>query len=93
MLTPIHIIKDSYTKIFCGPNAFQGFVVVGIVKEYVFVMLMPSQSHGVAFGHIEFHLPIGFPFSLASEVFLQGQTVNVYSCTGHSRPRTGGQKT
>ena len=47
----------------------------GIVKEYVFVMLMPSHSHGVTFGHIEFHLPIGFPLSLASEVFLQGQTV------------------
>ena len=32
----------------------------GIVKEYdfVFVMLMPSHSHGVTFGHIEFHLPM-----------------------------------
>ena len=26
----------------------------GIVKEYVFVMLMPSHSHGVTFGHIDF---------------------------------------
>ena len=47
----------------------------GIVKDYVFVMLMPSHSHEVTFGHIEFHLPIGFPFTYASEVFLQGQTV------------------
>ena len=46
----------------------------GIVKEYVFVMLMPSHSHGVTFGHNEFHLPIGFQLSKASEV-LQGQTV------------------
>ena len=24
----------------------------GIVKEYVFVMLIPSHSHGVTFGHM-----------------------------------------
>ena len=39
----------------------EGLVVKGIVKEYVFVMLMPSHAHGVTFGHIEFHLRIGFP--------------------------------
>ena len=33
----------------------------GIVKEYLFVMLMPSHSDRVTLGHIEFHLPIGFP--------------------------------
>ena len=42
----------------------------GIVTEYVFVMLMPSHSHGVTFGHIEFHLPIGSPLFYASEIFL-----------------------
>ena len=47
----------------------------GIVNEYVFVMLMQINSQGVTFGHIEFHLPFGFPLSLASEVFLQGKTV------------------
>ena len=40
---------------------FPSLVVKGRVKEYVFVMLMPSHSHGVTFGHIEFHLPISFP--------------------------------
>ena len=63
VLTPIHIIRDSYTKILYRLNVFQGLVVKGIVKEYVFVMLMPSHSHWVTFGHIEFHLPIGFPLS------------------------------
>ena len=33
-------------------NIFLGLVVKEIVKEYVFVMLMPSHSHGVTFGHI-----------------------------------------
>ena len=47
----------------------------GIFKEYVFVMLMPSHSHGVTFGYIEFHLPISLQLSSANEVFLQGQTV------------------
>ena len=63
VLTPIYIIRDSYTKVFCRLNVFQGLVVKGIVEEYVFVMLIPSQSHWVTFGHIEFHLPIGFPLS------------------------------
>ena len=67
VLTPIHIIRDSYTKVFCWLNVFQGLVVKGIVKKYVFVfvMLMPSHSHDmtVTFGHMEFHLPIGFPLS------------------------------
>ena len=44
-------------------HVFQGLAVKGIVKEYVFVMLMPSHSHGVTFGLIEFHLSIGFPLS------------------------------
>ena len=35
----------------------------GIAKENKFVMLMQSHSHGATFGHIEFHLPIGFPLS------------------------------
>ena len=77
-------------------NVFQSFVVKGIVKEYLFVMLMPSHSHRVTFGLIEFHLPIGFPLSLASEVFLQGSNspeLNICSYTGHSRPRTDEQKT
>ena len=43
--------------------AFQGLVVKGIVKEYLFVMLMPSHSHRETFCHIEFHLLIGFPLS------------------------------
>ena len=30
---------------------------------HLFVILMPSHSHRVTFGHIEFHLPIGFPLS------------------------------
>ena len=47
----------------------------GIVKEYLLAMLMQSHSHGVTLGHIEFHLPIGFPLSYSSEFFLQGQTV------------------
>ena len=64
-----------YTKVFCWLNLFQGLVVKGIVKEYLLAMLMPSHSHGVTLCHIEFHLPIGFPLSYASEFFLQGQTV------------------
>ena len=64
---PIHIFRDSYTKVFYWLNVS---VVKGMVKEYVFVMLMPSHSHGVTFGHMEFNLPIGFPLSEASEVFL-----------------------
>ena len=47
----------------------------GVIKDNLFVMLMPSHSHRVTFGHIELHLPIGFPLSLASEVFLQYKTV------------------
>ena len=47
----------------------------GIIKENLFVMLMPSHSHGVTFGNIELHLPIGFPLPYASEVFLQDKTV------------------
>ena len=39
------------------------------------MMLMLSRSHRVTFGHIELHLPISFPLSKASEVFLQDQTV------------------
>ena len=48
---------------YCRLNVFQDLVVKGIVKENAFVMLMQSHSHGVIFGHIEFHLPIGFPLS------------------------------
>ena len=47
----------------------------GVIKKNLFVMLMPSHSHRVTFGHIELHLPIGFPLSYASEVFLQYKTV------------------
>ena len=47
-------------------------VVKGKVKDYLFVMLMLSHSHRVTSGHSEFHLPISFPLSYASEVFLQG---------------------
>ena len=36
--------QPSYTKVFCRMNVFQGLVVKGIMKEYVFVMLMPSHS-------------------------------------------------
>ena len=42
---------------------FQSLVVKGVIKENLFVMLMPSHSHRVTFGHIELHLPIGFPLS------------------------------
>ena len=69
-ISEIHIIRDSYTKVFCQLNVFQCLVLKGIVKEYVFVMLSPSHSHGVTFGHIEFLLPIGFPLSKTSEDFL-----------------------
>ena len=68
VLTPIHIIRDSYTKIFCRLNVFQGLVVKGIVKEYVFAMLMPSRSHGVTFGHIELSIHFNlkhFQFTLS----------------------------
>ena len=47
----------------------------GNSQRVFFVMLMPSHSHRVTIGHIEFNLPIGFPLSQASEVLLQGQTV------------------
>ena len=33
----------------------------GIIEENLFVMLVPSHSHRVTFGHIELHLPIIFP--------------------------------
>ena len=36
---------------------------------------MPSHSYILTLGNIEFHLPIIFPLSWASEVFLQGQSV------------------
>ena len=32
-------------------------------KENLFVMLIPSHSHRVTFGHSELHLPIRFPLS------------------------------
>ena len=35
----------------------------------LFVMLMTSYSHRLTFGHIGFHLPIGFPLSLAASFF------------------------
>ena len=38
-------------------------------------MLTPSRSHWVTFRYVKFHLPIGFPLSLAGEVFLQDQTI------------------
>ena len=38
-------------------------------------MLMLSRSYRVTFGHNELHLPISFPLSRASEVFLQDKTV------------------
>ena len=37
----------------------------GVIKENLIVMLMPSHSHRVTFGHIDLHLP----------VFLQAKTV------------------
>ena len=47
------IIRDTFIKVFCWLNVFQSLVVEGIVKEYMFVMLMPSHSHRVTLGHIE----------------------------------------
>ena len=44
VLTPIHIIRDGYTKVFCRLNVFPSLVVKGIIKENLFVMLMPSHS-------------------------------------------------
>ena len=76
MLTPIHIISDGYTKVlFCWLIIFQSVVVYGIVEKYLYVILMQSLFQRVTLDHIEFHLPISFPLSKASEVFLQGQTV------------------
>ena len=45
------------------PRGTMTAVAKGIVKEYLFVRLMLSHSHRVTFGHIEFHLPYGFPLS------------------------------
>ena len=43
------------------------------------MMLVPSHSHNLTFGHIELHMPIGSHCPLeASEVFMQGQTVLNY---------------
>ena len=39
MLTPIHVISDGDTKVFCRLNIFQILGVKGMVKEYLFVML------------------------------------------------------
>ena len=41
--------------------SIQSLSMKGIIKENLFLMLMPSHSHRVTFGHIELHLPIGFP--------------------------------
>ena len=44
-------------------------------KPSVLVDFEDGHPHRVTFSHIEFHLPTSFPLPLASEVFLQGQTV------------------
>ena len=41
----------------------QGLFVKGVIKENLYVMLMPGHSHRMTFGHIELHLPISFPLS------------------------------
>ena len=43
---------------------------MGIDKQYLFVVLMPSHFQRVTFGHIEFHLTIGAPLSLFKLVML-----------------------
>ena len=42
-----------------GLNLFQGLIVQGVIKMTLLVMLMPSLSHRVTFGHIEGFLAIG----------------------------------
>ena len=55
--------KVNYLGVTMTPeNFFEGKTLESTTtKEYVFVML--SHSPDVTFGHIEFHLPIGFPLS------------------------------
>ena len=68
MLTPIHIIRDGYAKVFCCLNVLLNLVVKGVIKENLFVMLMPSHSHRVTFGHIE--LCFGIQFYLLLSAYL-----------------------
>ena len=44
----------------------------GLVKEYVFVRLMPTHSHGVTLGHIEFIWPTRLLCMQASRVTYSG---------------------
>ena len=75
---------------------FPKFGCVVNSRKEVFVMLMPSHSQCVTFGYIKFHLPLWLPPILSWWGLLarsNNPEVNVYSYTGHSRLRTGEQKT
>ena len=37
MMTPIHVLCDCYTKIFCGLNVFQGLLMQSVVMNDLFV--------------------------------------------------------
>ena len=67
VLTQIYVFSDSYTKLCLLTEHLPSLVVYGIVEVNLFVMLMPSHSHRVAFGHIEFHLPVALQDTVVCE--------------------------
>ena len=48
-MTPIHVLCDCYAKIFCGLNVFLSLLMKCVVVKNMFVGIMPSHSHRVAF--------------------------------------------
>ena len=72
---PIHVLCDCYTKMFCGLNVFQSLLMQSVVLNDLFVWVMPSHSHRMTFGHIEFHMPLGLPEPKTVKIILQNETV------------------
>ena len=76
MKTSQYILPEMVIPIYFADRKFG---CEGNSKEYLFVVLMPSHSKRVTFGHIEFHLSIRSLFCL----FLSGRLrqVLLYLCT------------
>ena len=74
-MTPIHVLCDCYTKIFCELNVFQSLLMQSVVMNDLFVCVMPSHSYRVTFGNIELHLSLSLPEPKTVKIFLQNETV------------------